>query len=358
MGGDFGHALFVVRQSRSHHYVAMVSAVVNKILKYLPGIGLMLVVGYAGKIVANFVPHSEYVLFAIAIGMIVRNLFPLPPIFAPGIATYELWMKTGIVLLGSRLVLQEVLAIGASGIVLVVIEIAVAIAAAAYLGRVFGLNEKLASLLGIGIGVCGVSAIISSTSAIDAEEEDAAYAIAIILLFGAIMLFLYPALGTLFGMSDLAYGYWTGLSIDNTAEAVATGFAYSEAAGNIATVVKLSRNALMGVVVLLMALHYARKGISGEVQNKAAFLWSRLPKFLIGFLSFSLLATVGFITPAEAKIFNNASKWLFMVTFAGVGLSTDFKRMKAGFRPFLVGFGAETIVSVVTLALVYYVIGG
>lgn len=335
----------------------MVRTIFNKLLKYLPGMVLMLVVGYAGKIVAQYVPHSEYVLFAIAIGMLVRNLLPLPQIFAPGIATYELWMKTGIVLLGARLVLQEVFVIGASGIVMVVIEIAVAIAAAAYLGRIFGLKEKLASLLGIGIGVCGVSAIISSTSAIEAEEEDAAYAIAIILLFGAIMLFLYPALGTLLGMSDLAFGYWTGLSIDNTAEAVATGFAYSEAAGNIATVVKLSRNALMGVVVLLMALYYARKGISGEVENKAAFLWSRLPKFLLGFLAFSLLATVGFLTPGHARILNNASKWLFMVTFAGVGLSTDFKRMKAGIKPFLVGFGVETIVSVVTFALVYYVIG-
>ncbi len=335
----------------------MVRTLFNKLLKYLPGMVLMRVVGYAGKIVAQYVPHSEYVLFAIAIGMLVRNLLPLPQIFAPGIATYELWMKTGIVLLGARLVLQEVFVIGASGIVMVVIEIAVAIAAAAYLGRIFGLKEKLASLLGIGIGVCGVSAIISSTSAIEAEEEDAAYAIAIILLFGAIMLFLYPALGTLLGMSDLAFGYWTGLSIDNTAEAVATGFAYSEAAGNIATVVKLSRNALMGVVVLLMALYYARKGISGEVENKAAFLWSRLPKFLLGFLAFSLLATVGFLTPGHAKILNNASKWLFMVTFAGVGLSTDFKRMKAGIKPFLVGFGVETIVSVVTFALVYYVIG-
>ena len=335
----------------------MVRTLFNKLLKYLPGMVLMLVVGYAGKIVAQYVPHSEYVLFAIAIGMLVRNLLPLPQIFAPGIATYELWMKTGIVLLGARLVLQEVFVIGASGIVMVVIEIAVAIAAAAYLGRIFGLKEKLASLLGIGIGVCGVSAIISSTSAIEAEEEDAAYAIAIILLFGAIMLFLYPALGTLLGMSDLAFGYWTGLSIDNTAEAVATGFAYSEAAGNIATVVKLSRNALMGVVVLLMALYYARKGISGEVQNKAAFLWSRLPKFLLGFLAFSLLATVGFLTPGHAKILNNASKWLFMVTFAGVGLSTDFKRMKAGIKPFLVGFGAETIFSVVTFLLVYYAIG-
>lgn len=316
----------------------------------------MFVVGYAGKLVANYVPHSEYVLFAIAIGMLVRNFIPLPKIFGPGIATYELWMKTGVALVGARLVLQEVLVIGASGIVLVAIEIAVAIFTAAYLGRLFGLKEKLASLLGIGIGVCGVSAIISTTSAIEAEEDDAAYAIATILLFGAVMLFLYPALGTWLGMSDKAFGYWTGLSIDNTAEAVATGFAYSEAAGNIATVVKLSRNAVMGVVVLLMALHYARKGITGRVQNKAAFLWQRLPKFLIGFLAFSLLATFGYITPAEGKILNNASKWLFMLTFAGVGLSTDFKRMRAGIKPFVVGFGVETVVSVVTFILAHYFI--
>ncbi|NLW18073.1 MAG: putative sulfate exporter family transporter, partial [Firmicutes bacterium] len=96
--------------------------------------------------------------------------------------------------------------------------------------------------------------------------------------------------------------------------------------------------------------HYARKGITGRVQNKAAFLWQRLPKFLIGFLAFSLLATFGYITPAEGKILNNASKWLFMLTFAGVGLSTDFKRMRAGIKPFVVGFGVETVVSVVTLS--------
>ncbi len=353
MGSDSSRPTNVVRQDRAHYYGAMVS----KLIKYLPGICLMFIVGYAGKIVANYIPHTEYVLFAIAIGMIVRNVFTLPKFFAPGIASYELWMKTGVALLGARLALQEVFLIGAGGIVLVIIEITVAIVTAAYLGRLFGLKEKLASLLGIGIGVCGVSAIISATSAIEAEEDDAAYAIATILLFGAIMLFLYPALGAWLGMSNTAFGYWTGLSIDNTAEAVATGFAFSEAAGNIATIVKLSRNALMGLVVLIMALYYARQGITGQVQNKAVFLWSRLPKFLIGFLALSLLATVGFITPGQAKILNNASKWLFMLTFAGVGLSTDFKRMKAGMRPFLVGFGVETIVSIVTFTLVYYVIG-
>lgn len=330
---------------------------VKSLSRYIPGIVLMFVVGYAGKIVSGFVPHSEYVLFAIAIGMLVRNLVPLPKVFRPGIGSYELWMKTGVALLGARLVLQEVFVIGTSGIILVIIEITVAILTATYLGRLFGLKEKLASLLGVGAGVCGVSAIISTTSAIEAEEDDAAYAIATILLFGAIMIFLYPAIGNLIGMTDSAFGYWTGLSIDNTAEAVATGFAYSEAAGNIATIVKLSRNALIGVVVLIMALHYARKGITGEVKNKGAFLWQRLPKFLIGFLAFSLLATVGFINPAHSKLLNNASKWLFMLTFAGVGLSTDFKRMKSGIKPFVVGFGVEAIVSIVTFTLVHYVIG-
>ncbi len=322
-------------------------------LSLLPGLLLMFAVGYAGKLISGYIPHSEYVLFAIAIGMIVRNTIPLPKAFTSGIATYEMWLKSGIVLLGARLALQEVWKIGATGIALVVVEIALSITVATWLGRMFGLTEKLSSLIGVGVGVCGVSAIIGATGAIEAEEDDATYAIATILLFGALMLFLYPIIGNWLGMSDTIYGYWTGLSIDNTAETVATGFAYTEGAGNIATVVKLSRNALMGVVILIMALLYARKGMTSEVKDKKAFLWKRLPKFLIGFLIFSLLATIGFFTPAQSKLIGNASKWVFLMTFAGVGLSTDFRKLRAGIKPFLVGFGVETVVSVVTLCMVY-----
>lgn len=323
-------------------------------LGLLPGLLLMFAVGYAGKLISGYIPHSEYVLFAIAIGMVVRNTVPLPAAFSAGIATYETWLKTGIVLLGARLAIQEVWKIGTTGIALVVIEIALSIAVATWLGRVFGLTEKLSSLIGVGVGVCGVSAIIGATGAIEAEEDDATYAIATILLFGALMLFLYPLLGRWLGMSDTLFGYWTGLSIDNTAEAVATGFAYTEGAGNIATVVKLSRNALMGIVILIMAIAYARKGMTSEVKDKKAFLWKRLPKFLIGFLVFSLLATVGFFTPVQSKIISNASKWVFLMTFAGVGLSTDFRKLRAGIRPFLVGFGVESVVSLFTLGLVYF----
>ena len=325
--------------------------------EYLPGLLLMFLVGYAGKHIAHYIPYCEYVLLAIAIGMLVRNMVRLPAVCLPGIATYDLWLKTGVVFLGARLALQEVAAVGGRGMALVLIEIALAIGTATYLGRLCGLKEKLATLIGVGVGICGVSAIISTTGAIDADEDDATYAIATILLFGAVMLFLYPLIGHWLGMSNTIYGYWTGLTIDNTAEAVATGFAYSEAAGNIATIVKLSRNALMGLVVLLIALNYARKGMTPEVKNRGSFLWQRVPKFLIGFLIFSLLATLGFFTSAQVKLFNNLSKWLFLVTFAGVGLSTDFRRLQAGVKPFLVGFGVEAVVSIVMFVLVRFILG-
>lgn len=324
----------------------------------LPGIGLLFCVGYLGKIVANYIPHTEYVLFAIAIGMILRNTITIPQVFLPGINTYELWLKTGIVLMGCRLALQNIISIGATGLFLVVVEIALALVAASYLARLFGLSEKLGTLIGVGVGICGVSAIIGATGAIGAREEDSSYAIATIMVFGAIMVFLFPALGHILGLTDKFFGFWTGLSLDNTAAAIATGFAFSERAGNYATIVKLSRNALMGVVILLVAIFYARKGLRGRVENKARFLWDRFPKFLLGFLAFSLLATLGFFTPSQVKALNNMSKWFFLLTLAGVGLSTEFRQMKAGIKPFIVGLGVETVVAAASFMMVYVALGG
>ena len=321
-------------------------------LKYIPGIVLLGLVGYAGKVVSGFVPHTEYVLFAIAIGMVIGNTVRLPAIIQAGVNTYELWLKTGIVLMGASLALQNVLKIGAAGLALVFVEILVSIVVARFLARVFGLTDKLGSLIGVGVGICGVSAIIGATGAIKAEEEDQSYAIATILLFGAVMLFVFPLLGHLFGMPDKIFGFWTGLAIDNTAETIATGMAYSDAAGKLATIVKLSRNALMGLVILGFALFYARQGLAPEVKDKGKFIWDRFPKFLLGFLFMSLLATIGFFSPTQVKALTALSKWLFLLTFAGVGFATQFRRMGAGIKPFLVGFGAEAVVTVITLAMV------
>lgn len=323
--------------------------------QYLPGLLALLTVGYAGKIIAGYVPHMEYVLFAIAIGMLISNTVGVPKVLEPGISTYEFWLKTGIVLMGVRLALQDVFTIGISGLGLVIVEILISVIAARWLGRLFGLSDKLRDLIGIGVGICGVSAIMGATGAIDSSEEESTYAIATILIFGAVMVFLYPVIGTLLGLSDQFFGYWAGLSVDNTAETVATGFAYSEAAGNYATTVKMIRNALMGIVILLFTLSYAHKGLTPEVENKGRFLWERFPKFLIGFLLFSVLATVGFFTKENVTVIKHLSNWAFLMAFAGVGFKARFSEMKAGIKPFLVGLGVESVVAIATFVMLLLV---
>lgn len=328
----------------------------SSFLEKIPGIILLVIVGYAGKYIASFIPHVDYILIAIVIGMFISNTIGIPKIFIPGINTYELWLKIGIVFLGAKLVLSSLLNLGVVGLIMVVIEIAVSIFAVTWLARKFGLPEKTGSLLAIGVAVCGVSAIIGASGAIDAKERDASLAIATILIFGAVMIFVFPYLGHLIGLTDQAFGYWAGLAVDNTAEAVATGFVFSEAAGQVATLTKLCRNALMGFVILLFAIYYARKGMATDVQHKAKFVWKKFPKFLLGFLLLSLLVTMGFFSQGEIKEINHLAKWAFMLTFAGVGFRTQFSEMKkAGLKAFFVGLGAELVVSVVTLIMIIIV---
>jgi uncharacterized integral membrane protein (TIGR00698 family) len=118
------------------------------------------------------------------------------------------------------------------------------------LGRWFKLKPKLSSLLAVGSAVCGVSAIIATKGAIDADDEDSSYAIAAILAIGAISLFTFPLLGHWLHLSDRALGLWAGLAVDNTAEAIARGALYSDAAAKIAVLAKTTRNAMIGFVVL------------------------------------------------------------------------------------------------------------
>src|SRR5207237_2829896 len=229
-------------------------------------------------------PNIEYVLWAIVFGLIVSNIVGVPDIFREGVDTYEFWLKVGIVLLGVRFVLGDVARLGGVSLLCVILELIVAIVVMTVLGRAFGLTPKLISLLAIGSSICGVSAIIAAKGAIDADDEEASYAIAAILALGAASLFVFPLIGPAFGMTDHAYGLWVGLAVDNTAEAAAAGVLYSDAAGRFAVLAKTARNATMGFVVLGYALYWVRKGGAPEVRDKTAFLWQKFPKFVLGFL--------------------------------------------------------------------------
>jgi uncharacterized integral membrane protein (TIGR00698 family) len=334
-------------------------------LQLLPGILLLGVVGYGGKFIEQFIarygkahhlvlPNIEYVLWAILIGLVIANTVGVPEIFRRGVATYEFWLKTGIVLLGARFILGDIAKLGGISLFLVFVEIGLALAFMTWLGKRFNLAPKLVSLLSVGASVCGVSAIIATQGAIEADEEDSSYAIAAILALGAISLFIFPLVGHALHMSDHAYGVWTGLAVDNTAETAAAGALYSDAAGKVAVLTKTCRNALIGFVVLGYALYWASKGEAAGVQNKAAFLWSKFPKFVLGFLLVSLLATGGFFSKPDLVAIGNLSRWAFLLTFAGVGLRTSFRELsKQGLRPFLVGAIGEIAIAVITLGLVW-----
>jgi len=333
-------------------------------LSVVPGVLLLAGIGFAGKILERSInsyakthhrifPNVEYVLWAIIIGLLISNTLTIPKLFQSGIATYEFFLKIGIVLLGARFVLADVLKLGGISLALVVIEITVSLALMTLLGRLFKLKPKLTSLLAVGSSICGVSAIIAAKGAIDADDEDSSFAIAAILALGALALFTFPVIAHGLHMNDVSYGLWAGLGVDNTAEATAAGALYSDAAGKVAVLAKTARNAMIGFVVLAYAIYWAGRGQADKVTSKAAFLWKKFPKFVLGFLLMSLL--VGFHTFSKPQVasLGNLSKWAFLLTFAGVGLRTNFRDMsKQGLRPFIVGAVGEVLIAGLTLGLV------
>jgi uncharacterized integral membrane protein (TIGR00698 family) len=335
-----------------------------RLLRIVPGVLLLAAIGYAGKLLEQNVgayakahhwvfPNIEYVLWAILLGLLISNTIGVLEIFRSGVATYEFWLKAGIVLLGSRFLLGDILKLGGVSLLLVAIEITGAIAFMTLLGRLFKLKPKLTTLLAVGSAVCGVSAIIATKGAIDADDEDSSFSIAAILALGAFALFTFPLIGHYLHLGDRAYGIWAGLAVDNTAEATAAGALYSDAAGKLAVLVKSTRNAMIGFVVLAYAIYWASQGQAKVVGNKAAFLWQKFPKFVLGFLLISVLATYQFFNKEQVGALANLSRWAFLLTFAGVGLRTNFRDMrKQGLRPFAVGAIGEVVIAVFTLGLV------
>src|SRR6266404_3856393 len=318
-------------------------------VQIVPGTLLLAAVGFAGKVTEQSItaygkahhltlPNIEYVLWAIVFGLVVANTVGLPAIFRAGVETYEFWLKTGIVLLGVRFLLGDIARLGGVSLACVIVELALSIGIMTALGRAFNLSPKLISLLAIGASICGVSAIIAAKGAIDANDEDTSYAIAAILALGAVSLVVFPIVGH---------------ALDNTAEATAAGALYSDAAGTFAVLAKTTRNATIGFVVLGYAIYWARKGEAETIEHKGTFLWQKFPKFVLGFLIVSLLATLGAFTKEQTADIANLSRWAFLLTFAGVGLSTDFGVMrKQGLYPFIVGAAGEIVIAVLTLGIV------
>jgi uncharacterized integral membrane protein (TIGR00698 family) len=345
-------------------------------------VGLHLVLGVA---IASRFLHSligspllktsvSEILVAVVLGLYLRNALGLGESLKAGIKfSIQRVLRFGIVLLGLRLSLQDVAATGGKALILVTICITVALSLAILAGRLFKVPPRLAALIGVGTAICGNTAIVATAPVLEADEEEVSFAVATITLFGLLAVLVYPFIGHLLALSDRAFGLWAGTAVNDTSQVVAVGTIFSEAALDVATVVKLTRNTLMAPLIVLFGLFYSR-GLKREMSDKAAQAarldWRKLvPGFVIGFLILSLVRTLGValgflpqslsnpgnlhFAASALKFLDQVSKFAILMALAGVGLNTDLGSLRRiGFKPLIVGTCVAVVLAVFSLGLI------
>ena len=330
------------------------------------------VLGYDGLV--------SFILVAIVLGMLIRNTIGLPEVFEPGVGfTLKKVLRLGIILLGIRLSLLDVLEIGGFGIPIVVGAVLTGLFVATAATRWLNLSDRLGTLIAIGTGICGATAIVATAPGIGAKDEEVAYAVANITIFGIAAMFLYPFLGDLiFGGDLVKIGLFMGTSIHETAQVAGAGLIYdqsfdvtaSPSGADIAVVAKLVRNVLMVVAIPAITYLYARRrDVTGGGATRATSLRRLFPVFILGFLVMAALRSIGDASVDSggnafglfgAEAWGDLTRWIktwaeytLATAMAGVGLGTSINQLKGlGFKPFVVGIAAALAVGLASLGLV------
>ncbi len=353
---------------------------VNEVPSLLPGLLIAALLAWLSIWLSKFIgvtllgfdktPISA-VMLGILLGLIIGAVVPMPAVLKPGLKfAVKKVLRLGIIMLGIRLTIFDVFKLGAYGVPIVVICILGALFFTTRINKWLKLPERLGTLIAVGTSICGVSAIVATGPAIGAEEEEVAYAVAVITIFGLLATLVYPyAANAIFSGEALKVGLFLGTSVHDTSQVIGSAKVYADVfsaplALDVATVTKLVRNVFMAVVIPFMAFYYARK-TQGESSGKKASFLKLLPLFVVGFLIVAVIRSVGdagieaggnafglWDAGAWKGIYSSIKTWagnLLVVALAGVGLGTDFRTFKGlGIKPFLVGLGAALLVGVVS----------
>lgn len=333
------------------------AASVSSVREALPGLLWSALLATAAFVLAEqpFVKDTlriSALLLVILLGMALRTVVPLPAWAALGVRVAQRpilrWAVAG---LGFRLSLGEIARIGGPALAVVVTSTLAALLAGVWIGRRLGLAPKLATLLAVGGGICGASAVVAADSVVHAEKRDSALALGIITLLGTLGIVAYPWIGRAAHMGDFLYGVWDGASLHEMAQVVAAGSGFSKAATDVATVVKLVRITLLAPVVFFLAWKMQKErgatasaatpsagatGIAAGAANRPQV--SVVPWFLILFVVFAAVNSMGWLDSALVKQIVRADVWLLCLGMAGVGLQTSFADLgRAGFAPIATG---------------------
>ena len=296
-------------------------------------------------------------IIALFTGTIINSFFH-PDWMKPALKfTSKKILKAAIVLLGASLSVGTILSVGKMTFFVMIFTFAMCFGGGYFIRKLFGLNWKLSNLISAGTGICGGSAVAAIAPVIDADDKDIAFAMSSTFLFDMVMVALYPLMGRALGMSDIAYGIWSGTSVNDTASVVASGYAFSEAAGDFATMVKLTRTIAIIPTVLVFAwigTRIKQKEMNSASNGQRVNLWKIIPWFIGGFLLLAILNSAGVIPTELSGVLKTASKFLMVTALAAIGLNTsitDFK--KAGLAPMFYGVTIDTLVTLTALAVIW-----
>lgn len=337
----------------------------KEFIKVIPGFCLALVIAAFAKWLEELLPIHLIgaSVIALFLGMLIHHFKKPGELLEKGLKfTSKKILKFAIILLGASLSIGTVLTVGKMSLVVMCFTLLTCFGGGYFVGKALGLNWKLSNLISAGTGICGGSAIAAIAPAIDAEDKDIAYAMSATFLFDMAMIVLFPIMGKALGLSDMAYGLWAGTAVNDTSSVVAAGYAFSEGAGDFATMVKLTRTLSIIPTVLIFAMiemnikkkEAAKNNNTEEVKANVSF-GKIFPWFILGFVALAVVNSFGWIPVSVAAGAKSLSKFLMVAALAAIGLNTSFKDMKkSGIAPMIHGFVISLLVVVVAILVEYF----
>lgn len=289
-------------------------------------------------------------ILSVVMGVLVHNFVGAPHAARAGAAfSLRRILRLAIILLGLQITARQAADIGAPGIAGIALGLVATLAFTVALGRALGVARGLALLIGVGTSICGASAVLAAKAATGGDDEDAAYAVACVTVFGTLAMFAYPLAQSFLHLPPQAYGLWAGASIHEIAQAVAAAFQGGADAGQFGTIAKLTRVAMMAPVVIALGEMTVWLGLAGAGERRRP----PFPWFLMGFLALSTFNSLVAIPHEVSAPIGVVTTFLLSMAMAAMGLHTDLGHIRArGLRPLALGFLSSLFISAFALVMV------
>jgi uncharacterized integral membrane protein (TIGR00698 family) len=306
--------------------------------------------------------NLEAVIFSLSIGLIISNFFSIPAWLKDSLST-ELFVKIGLVLLGTSIIFGDIIKAGSLGLIQALLVVVSVWYFAFWVSKKMGIDEELALIISSAVSICGVSAAIATAGAIKGDSKKLSYVISIVLITAIPMIIFMPFIAKALGLSEAVTGAWLGGTIDTTGAVIASGSLVGEEALKISTIVKFSQNVLLGLAAFAISIYWTYTNNQSEVAKESkptlGLIWERFPKFVIGFVAASLLFSF-FVSPEKVESVKGGLKSLqglwFALAFTSIGLETKFSDFfnNEGRKPLYAFLIAQLFNIIVTLAIAYF----